>query len=614
TETEVGAYVDGVRRFPAGPLRMDSQVSHFDPSTIDRVEVVKGPYALIWGAGNMSAIRVHTKDVPRTTGLAQGTVRSSYDTNYGAVGLTGALYGAEDNVTYWAHGAYREGHNYEAGGGSEIPADYRSAEGRGKLSYHFAPGSRLTVAGGYQDQRDIDYPGRLLDADFFEAYDVSARYERTRSDGLLRTLDVLAYWHGVDHGMDNEEKPTRQAGQFPNGMPRPPLLITVDASMRNLGGRVAAELVPSEQLRLTVGGDLYSANRDAERPFFAVMPDGNTVVPPFYRGPDGNPLDEVWPDVTITDAGLFANARQYFGSVTASGTVRLDLVWADAARPTPVYLEAVGASDADDLSATETNWSAAATLSLPLDDAWTVSAGVGSVVRTADALERFADRFPASKAQTSAEFVGNPDLDPERATQADLWLEGVYPRLRLSLNGFYRVMDDYITLTPTDLDKLLPLSPDTVFRYVNGEATFYGGEATAAYAVLPVLTASVSASYLWGRDDALDEPALGVSPLATEIGLRYEPQSGRFFAEGGVNVVAEQDRVATTRGETATESYVTVDLRGGVEITRGVDLLVGVQNLTDAAYVNHLNAKNPFTGTPIPEPGRVLYTSLSLSF
>ena len=45
-----------------------------------------------------------------------------------------------------------------------------------------------------------------------------------------------------------------------------------------------------------------------------------------------------------------------------------------------------------------------------------------------------------------------------------------------------------------------------------------------------------------------------------------------------------------------------------------MSLLVGVSNLTDEAYVNHLNAKNPFTGTPIPEPGRVFFANLSLTF
>ena len=606
-ETEVGAYVDGVRRFPAGPLRMDSQVSHFDPSTIDRVEVVKGPYALTWGAGNMSAIRVHTKAVSPAAGLAHGFVRSSFDSNQNALGLSGAVFGSEKNVTFWIHGAYREGDDYESGGGNEVPGDFTSGEVRGKVSYRLSPTSQITVAGGYQDQRDIDYPGRLLDADFFEAADVSASYALSQPGKVLRSLDALVYWHRVDHGMDNDEKPTRQAGLFPNGNPRPPLIISVDSEMKNVGGRLAAEIVPGEAWTFTVGGDLYSTDRDAVRPFQAVMPNGNTVVPPFYVS------DEIWPDVTITDAGLFANAKRTLGTVSASGTVRVDFVSAEAGRVSQTYLDNTGATQ-DDLDDTETNLSAALTLAVPLAPEWLLSVGVGSVVRTADPLERYSDRFPASKAQTAAEFVGNPTLDPERSTQADVWLEASYPRLQLSVNGFYRQMTDYITLTPTTISAMLPLSPPTVFRYINGEAVFYGFEASAAAALLDVLTANVSTSYLYGEDKELDEPALGVSPFEAGFGLRYSTRDGRFFAEGLVRAVAEQDRVAATRGETLTDGYTTVDLRAGLQLIRNVSLLVGVTNLTDEDYVNHLNAKNPFTATPIPEPGRIFFSNLSVTF
>ena len=50
-ETEVGTYLDGTRLEPAGPARMDSPLTHLDPSAVRSVEVVKGPYALTWGSG-----------------------------------------------------------------------------------------------------------------------------------------------------------------------------------------------------------------------------------------------------------------------------------------------------------------------------------------------------------------------------------------------------------------------------------------------------------------------------------------------------------------------------------------------------------------------------------
>ena len=67
-ETQVGVYVDGMRTFPADPARMDSPLSHTGPSTLQSVEVAKGPYALTWGGGQLSAIRAETNDlfgVPR---------------------------------------------------------------------------------------------------------------------------------------------------------------------------------------------------------------------------------------------------------------------------------------------------------------------------------------------------------------------------------------------------------------------------------------------------------------------------------------------------------------------------------------------------------------------
>jgi hypothetical protein len=46
-----------------------------------------------------------------------------------------------------------------------------------------------------------------------------------------------------------------------------------------------------------------------------------------------------------------------------------------------------------------------------------LSLGVGRAVRTANALERYSDRFPAVKFQNAAEFLGNPALSPERSLE-----------------------------------------------------------------------------------------------------------------------------------------------------------------------------------------------------
>jgi iron complex outermembrane receptor protein len=286
-----------------------------------------------------------------------------------------------------------------------------------------------------------------------------------------------------------------------------------------------------------------------------------------------------------------------------------------------VYLDIAepggGSLDVDALDQRELNVSGALMLTAPLSEAWSLSMGGGTAVRTASALERFADRFPANKAQTSAEFIGTPRLEPERSWQADLEVQARYDRVSFRASGFARHLSNYITLEDApDVEPMLPLPifAEGPFRYTNGAATFYGGETSASVAVGPALTASVTGSYLWGQNLETNQPALGVTPLRGDVGLRYEPRQGRFYVEGTLSAAAEQERVASVLGETATDGYLTLDLKGGVEVGRGVSLEGGVTNLTDANYVNHLNAKNPYFGTPIPEPGRVFFVGATYRF
>jgi iron complex outermembrane receptor protein len=611
-ETEVGVYVDGMRTFPAGPARMDSPLSHSGPSTIRSIQVVKGPYALTQGPGNMSAIQVKTVGLWDTrAGLLHGQLQGGYDTNFNSYETTFSTGGRQNNWAYRVNGAWRQGNDYQSGGGRDVPGDFQNRELRGQLGYRLSSNSRLSVSGGYQQQDDVAYPGRLLSAKFFKSGRGRLRYEYNSPAGLLRSVEAQAYGYQTLHTMNNEGKPTFNEGMFPNGDRRPPLRIAVNADITTVGGSVSGRLAPTNTMQLTLGGDFYQAFRNAERPFFAVTPNG-PMVPPFYES------DQIWPGVTTANGGLFAKATQLLGSVEATGTVRVDFVSAgtDENSVSDVFLENANVTSGQ-LDQNETNLSGALMFNLPLSDQWALSLGGGTTVRTADALERYSDRFPANKAQTSAEFVGNPLLDPERSLQTDAELEGRYARFNVKLSGFARRMNNYITLTPTDIDPMLPLpifANQPVYQYINGEANFYGAEVAASYRLIKPLTASIKASYLWGKNKTTGQPALGVSPLSADLGFRYEPLGGRYFVEASLRAVSEQDRTAGILGESATDGYVTLDLKGGVDVGRGISLKAGVSNLTDADYVNHLNARNPYSGIAIPEPGRVIFGDITIRF
>lgn len=602
-ETEVGSYIDGARRFPAGPARMDSPLTHVDPLAFDNVQVAKGPYALTWGAGNLAAIRVETQTIPPAREGTHGNLTAGYSTNLDAAETSGSLSGRTGDISYWGFGAFRNGNDYEDGAGNEIPGDFQSWEGRGKLGVETGGDSRLILGGGYQNQDGpIDYPGRLLNAELFHTLDASAQWKADFSgrDGTLRDVDLQVYFNDVDHNMTNAGKPTAEPD--PDRVPPFPLNIAVETSTQVVGARAASTL-GFDDWELEVGGDMYSANRNAVRTIRRADMDPQPLL---FE-------DLVWPDVTITDAGLFARAdRHLAGDVTVSVAGRVDFVAARADTASEFFRDNVST----DFDQNEVNLSGAATAGVGLSANWTLFVGVGTAVRTADALERYSDRFPASKSQISAEFVGNPELKPERSNQADLWVEGSYGNVSIQLSAFARKMNDYITLTPTDLPKRLPLSPETVYQYVNGDATFWGFDAQAAIGVTDAWTLKLAGDYLWGEDDLLGEPAIGVAPPHGAVGVRYDTPSGAFYGEATADFVGRMsaDRVATARGETPTDGYVTGDLRFGWQASERLLVRFGVENVTDKLYVDHLNAKNPYTGMQIPEAGRVFYGKVTVAF
>ena len=52
----------------------------------------------------------------------------------------------------------------------------------------------------------------------------------------------------------------------------------------------------------------------------------------------------------------------------------------------------------------------------------------------------------------------------------------------------------------------------------------------------------------------------------------------------------------------------------GFIIWKRVSLQLGVNNMFDVDYVNHLNAKSPYSGMQIAEPGRYFFADLNIRF
>jgi iron complex outermembrane receptor protein len=595
-ESQVGVFIDGTPAFAGSSDRMDSPMSHLDPTAIEAIEVVKGPYALTSGGGSMAAIRVRTRDPLDASDLGtHESFTSGYDSNIRAPEASASLEMARERVGLLFESSWRTGSDYRSGDGDPVPGRFSSISERGDLSWRATTASRLTISGGYQHQGETDYPGRLMNAAYFQAFDVGARWRSEQP-----RWDFSVYAKGVDHDMTNAGKPAEMVdASDPAGAPMvmPDVQMRVPTTTRVVGARAALRRVIG-LTAIDVGADAYRARFDATMRMFDS--DGMLME-----------QDVVWPDATTDDAGTFVQVARPLGELfQLTASARLDLVHANAGTLSDFFRQNVSPRQ----SATDANPSAAVSLSRTVDDHWILSVAGGSVARSADPSERFSDRMPSTRSQLSTEFVGNPRLSPERCTQLDLAVEGRYSRATIYASGFARRIDDYITVAPTNLPPLMDWSPRTVFEYVNGTATFDGGEVGGFVRLTDALVARIDGSFLVGTDQKLHEPAPGVAPALATAALRFDSRDRRWMAESSVRISSAQHRISVARDEEATPAWTTVDVQGGREVARGVAVRIGFTNLLNRTYWDHLSALNPYTMRPVPEPGRVAFARLAVDY
>jgi len=598
-EFELAVVVDGTRTFAAGPGRMDSDMSHVSPHAVEKLEVVKGPYALTWGAGALAAVRVTT--IQPAFGSELGAVKGQAGLRYGDNGsrsdLYGGVWGSNERLRYRALANGRSGDDYEAGGGEVFAGDYQSYEGLLGLGYR--PNDRWIVeaSGGYQRQDDIDYPGRLLDATFFKTQSYALEANWTPSAAGVDEAFGQLYLNDKEHLMNNDNKPTAEPN--PDRIPPFPIQVDLPTESNTLGGRLHAGGA-NERWTWKLGGDFYQLQQAASRTV-----SNRSAGAILFE-------DIVWPDAEIDDLGIYGQGIRTLAKTSLGATIRIDFVDTSAGTVSDFFASTVSTP----LDQSDTNLSAALSGTTLASPQWRISYGIGRAVRSASALERYSDRFPSTKFQSSAEFLGDPGLEPEISHQVDLGLDFTGSRSSLGVSTFYRVIDNYITVQPDPaIPKRLPLSPPVVFRYVNGDqATFYGGEGWAQGRAGSWFQFRGSLSYVHGEDDQFDEPAYGIPPLLGRIMLRAEQPSGRFWVELNTLIADDQDRVADARFELPTPGYTVYDLVGAVRFGSGWRIRVGVQNITDKRYSNHLNALDPFRRERILEIGRNVFTAIEVRF
>jgi len=598
-EEEVLLLVDGARFDAGGPLRLITPLGYFIPGGLEQIEVVRGPEALTLGAGAQAAIRLVTR---RLDTEARGRFETGYQPGLKAWETAGAVGERRKGLDYGLSGSYRSGGDYEAGDGEVVPGGFKAIGLRGQAGHRLGPDGDLQVTAGYHRFTNLDAPGQFLDVATQQLREGTVHYGLSRSSGSVREVKALLYVHEQRQDLDNRSKQVDDPDE-PLEAPMPGIM-DLSAKRTDIGGRAAGIWMTDGGLLFEAGFDFYSSAQTARQ----------VVNTGFGGGPATG--DPVWPDVRTTDFGLFLRGVRWLIGIRLSATLRLDLVVAEADGVSDFYRENALRRGArvNNLKASENNMSGALMAEVPVGSAWLFTLGAGSVVRTGNALERYGDRFPSTRAFLQTEVLGRLAFEPVRNTEIHAGITGSEGPWRVQIDGFARLVSDYVTFAGTALPRRLEASPDTVYRYQNGVGRFYGAEAEVVFAPHKPFELWCAAGYLYGQDRTEGEPAFGLQTPSVQVGGRYAPGDGRPFAGGRLLVVSAPNRVARSRGEEATVGYMTVDLYAGIRLLQRVTFFLGVNNVTDRFYADHLNGRNPFTQAPVPEPGRTFFGRMQIDW
>ena len=607
-QTQVAMIVDGTRTFAAGPARMDSELSHVDPSSVSQITVVEGPYALTEGAGAMSAMVVNTKPVPSFENWQfGGSTSTGYASNGSRRFADTTVYGAASKFGFRLFGPWNQGNWYNAGnrGGpaEQVPGRYKTYVLGGEIRFNPTPHQQLNLTSSFNDQSDLDYPGRLLNAKFLTTRSYRGDYYWRPDNKRISLVNLGLFANDIGHRMTNDGKPT--AEDMPGRMPPFALDIQVPTKSYTWGGAGNATLQHLAGWNFLTGFDFYNLNQDADR----TVSRKSTGMLMFQ--------DIIWPDVTIRDQGFYLNASREIGSLGLSATARLDTVQANVGeQPSAFFLEnTTGSLHQKEYNA---SFSAAGIYQMGPHAAFTI--GTGRSVRTANALERYSDRFPSSEFETANEFLGSPAIKPEISYEGDLGLRLQLWKVETRVGGYYRTIDHFMTAVPAlGLPKFLPLDPNGVYRYVNGDHANYSGlDYSFNLPITSNLELSSEGAYIRAQevDRSLsplgaDEPLYGIPPLEATQRLRYTAWRGKLWAQFSERSVANQDRVSYTRNEITSPGFSTFAVKAAAQLPRNASLYFGVENLGNKYYYEHLSSLNPYTGEPVPEVGRTYYTSLT---
>ncbi|KVU12453.1 TonB-dependent receptor [Burkholderia ubonensis] len=578
---------NGMPTLGACPGRMDAPTSYIAPESYDKLTVVKGPQTVLYGPGASAGTvlferttRRFDKPGMRFDGSLVGGSFGRNDQNIDVTAGTPDVYG---RVT--ANHAHSD--DYKDGNGRTVPSQWDKWNADAALGWTPDDHTRveLTAGGGDGYAR---YAGRGMDGAHFRRETFGLSFDKQHIGNVLDRVEARVYYNEADHVMDNYT--LRQ----PDPTSSMPMRMASEVRRRTLGARAAATFRFGDDFKLVAGVDAQSNRLDSR----SAMGRQNYADKPWNA------------QTTMWNAGAFGELTWYASDASrVIGGARVDYASARDKRPTTGGMMGKPNPTFDDdrsrvLPSGFIRYERDLT-ALPV----TWYAGIGHAERFPDYWELFsAKRGPAGAVNAFSA------VKPEKTTQLDIGAQYRSERLDAWVSAYAGYVQDFI------LFNYAAGMMGSTTQATNVNAQIMGGEAGVAWRPVAPLRVETSLAYAWGRNVATGDPLPQMPPLEARFGVEYT--RGAWSAGGLWRVVASQHRYALNEGNVVgkdfgpSAGFGVLSLHAQYNVSKTVQVSVGVDNVLNKAYTEHLNlAGNAGFGyaanTPVTEPGRTAWVRVS---
>lgn len=534
-----------------------------DPTSARRIEVVRGPAALLYGSNALGGvINVIRDEVPSAVPHhATGAVTLQGQSVSDAMGASGSiLVGLNDNVPLRVEGTGRRS--------GDLHTPIGDLENTGARTWTGGVGSAWVDDWGF----------------------VGGAFRVYRNDYGIPGGFTGGHAEGVRVEMERMSAKVRSRVEDPFG---PFTSIQVDGTVTDYTHR---EIEPPNILgtlfeRVLASGDVlgrhdewgaFSAGAIGARVSWEDLEYGGSLGTPNSRRytATGFVFEEIDLDPVRIEAGL-----------------RYDWVRVDPARDDPE------ASIGNVRSRSFQSASGSLGLLYNLTDGVTVGMSVAQAFRTPDIGELFSEG--PHLAAYSFE-VGNPELGTEVGRGVDAFVRFGSDVFEAEITGFYNDIAGYIYGEETgDISPVqLP-----VYQFQGADALLKGFEGGLHWQFADGFELESTGSYVSGTLQSTGEPLPLIPPLRGRLALEWDRTA--WFVRGEGESSARQTRIGEF--ETETPGYSVFRAAGGLRLTVGGRLNVltlSVENLTDAEYRNHLSRVKEI----MPEAGRGLSLTYRVVF